>query len=268
MAQMTPVRRQEVIQAAVDILDGLLGDLSREEEQRRAAAGATMLPPPYCKIYEGDAAQLRGDVFRLLGSRRPRVMTDVQGRLEVLRKEVAHTLKLLSPHYRKDEERDPNLAAEYWRCALTGSDLRRALDEDWQLLDQCIRHDEQAEAESPSEKQWVRRLSPEERKYRRRMEAEGLGETLTPPFTHTERAEHHCTHVVNLLAQCCAKAPRPDPVVDEREVARLASRHGIPLDEARRLLWKSEQLLEPPLLEEESPETIKPESPTPQSAGV
>ncbi|MBA7557672.1 hypothetical protein ES705_50441 [subsurface metagenome] len=157
---------------------------------------------------------------------------------------------LLEPHYRVDKERDINLAGEYWRCGLTRVALARALEEDWQFLNQCIEREEEAETRNPNERRWVRELPEKERQRRRQMAAAGLGDALRPTFTGTEKAERFCTHSVSLLSMCCPRTPRPDPVVREEEVARMASRHGIPFDEARRLLWQSEHLLESVLLEE------------------
>jgi len=240
----------EVLRIAADALDRLLRELSREEMGKLAAAGGSDLPPPRCKLYEEEASILRDYTFRLLRNRSPRVRGEVKALLESLRRRVQEQVVLLEPHYRVDDERDINLAEEYWRCGLAQSALARSLDDDWQFLNQCVEREEEAEASKPSERRWVRELPEKERQRRRRMAKEGLGTTLRPPFTGTEQAELFCTHSVNLLAQCCCKTPRPDPVVQEGEVARMASRHGIPFDEARRLLWQSEHLLEPELLEE------------------
>ena len=241
---------EEVLRVAADALDRLLEELSREEMDKLAAAGGSELPPPRCKLYEEEANLLREHAFRLLSNRSPRVRGEVKALLESLRWRVQEQMVLLEPHYRVDKERDINLAEEYWRCGLALAALARSLDDDWQFLNQCVERGEEAEASNPSERRWVRELPEKERQSRRRMAKEGLGTTLRPPFTGTEKAELFCTHSVNLLAQCCPRTPRPDPVVPEGEVARMASRHGIPLDEARRLLWQSEHLLESELMEE------------------
>jgi len=242
--------QEEVLRVAADALDRLLIELSREEMGKLAAAGGSELPPPRCKLYEEEANLLRDHVFRLLGNRSPKVRGEVKALLESLRWRVQEQMVLLEPHYRVDKERDINLAEEYWRCGLALAALARSLDDDWQFLNQCVEREEEAETSNPSERRWVRELPEKERQRRRRMAKEGLGTTLRPLFTSTEQAALFCTHSVNLLAQCCCRTPRPDPVVQEGEVARMASRHGIPFDEARRLLWQSEHLLEPELLEE------------------
>jgi len=249
-AEVKAPPEEEVLRVAADALDRLLRELSREEMGKLAAAGGSELPPPRCKLYEEEANLLREHVFRLLGNRSPKVRGKVKALLESLRWRVQEQMVLLEPHYRVDKERDINLAEEYWRCGLTQAALARSLDDDWQFLNQCVEREEEAEISNPSEQRWVRELPEKERQRRRQMAKEGLGTTLRPPFTGTEQADLFCTHSVNLLAQCCARTPRPDPVVEEGEVARMASRHGIPFDEARRLLWQSEHLLEPELLEE------------------
>ncbi|MBA4358465.1 MAG: hypothetical protein C0405_12160 [Desulfovibrio sp.] len=247
---LAPLRRQAVLRAAQGAIDALIRDLTREEQEKAARAGASVLALPICKRYQTQAALEREHVFRLLRNRSPRVVHDVRRRLETLRREIRHHQAHLEPHYRKDHERDLHLADEYWRCALAHFDLRRALDEDWQFIDDCVRAQEEVEAARPSERQWLRSLPPEERKLRLERWKEGMGESYVPAFTPTERAQYLCLHAAKLLAECCPPLPRPDPVVSEWEAARVAARHGIALDEARRLLWKSEKLLEPELLEE------------------
>lgn len=242
--------KEEALRVATDTLNRLLRELSREEMGKLATAGGSELPPPRCKLYEEEANLLREHAFRLLHNRSPKVRGEVKALLESLRRRVQEQMVLLEPHYRVDKERDINLAEEYWRCGLTQSQLDHALDDDWQFLNECVEREEAAETSNPGERRWVRELPEKERQSRRRMAKEGLGTTLRPPFTGTEKAELFCTHSVNLLAQCCPRTPRPDPVVPEGEVARMASRHGIPLDEARRLLWQSEHLLESELMEE------------------
>lgn len=249
-ANVKALPKEEVLRVAADTLDRLLRELSREEMGKIAAAGGSELPPPRCKLYEEEANLLREHAFRLLRNRSPRVRGEVKALLESLRRRVQEQMVLLEPHYRVDKERDINLAEEYWRCGLTQVALARALEEDWQFLNQCVEREEEAETSNPSERRWVRELPEEERQRRRQMAAAGLGDVLPTPFTGTEKAERFCTHSVNLLAQCCPRTPRPDPVVHEGEATRMASRYGIPLDEARRLLWQSEHLLESELLEE------------------
>ncbi len=249
-AEVKAPPKEEVLRVAADALDRLLRELSREETDKLTAAGANELPPPRCKLYEEEANLLREHAFRLLRNRSPRVRGEVKALLESLRRRVQEQMVLLEPHYRVDKERDINLAEEYWRCGLTQVALALALDDDWQFLNQCVEREEAAETRNPSERQWVRELPEKERQRRRQIAAAGLGETLRPLFTGTEKAKRFCTHSVSLIAQCCPRMPRPDPVVDEGEVARMASRYGIPLDEARRLLWQSEHLLESVLLEE------------------
>jgi hypothetical protein len=251
---LTRPRRQEVLRAAQSALDALLRDLNKEELGKIALAGAAVVPEPTCQCYQDQAALQREHVLRLLRNRRPRAVGDVRSRLETLRREIRAHQAFLEPHYRKDKERELHLTEEYWRCALAQVELRRTLDEDWHFIEECRRREEEAE---PSERQWFRGLSPEERQRRRRLIRQGL---LNP--TPIERAHQVCFHTVKLLSECCPPLPRPDPVVSEWEAARVAARHGIPLDEARLLLWKSEQLLEPELLEEG--ETIQLQSPTPQ----
>jgi len=250
MAEVKAPPKEEVLRVAADTLDRLLRELSREEMGKLAAAGGSELPPPLCKLYEEEASLLREHAFRLLRNRSPRARGEVKALLESLRRRVQEQMVLLEPHYRVDKERDINLAGEYWRCGLTRVALARALEEDWQFLNQCIEREEEAETRNPSERRWVRELPEKERQRRQQMAAIGLADALHPTFTGTEKAERFCTHSVNLLAQCCPRTPRPDPVVHEGEVARMASRHGIPFDEARRLLWQSEHLLESVLLEE------------------
>ena len=240
----------EAHRVGADAIDRLLRELSREEMGKLAAAGGSKLPPPRCKLYEEEANLLREYVFRLLHNRSPRVRDEIRGLLEGLRWRVQEQMVLLEPHYRGDKERDINLAEEYWRCGFTQAALARSLDDDWQFLNQCVEREGEAETRNPSERRWARQLPEEERQRRRRMAKEGLGTTLRPPFTDTEKAESFCTHSVKLLAQCCPRTPLPDPVVKEEEAARMASRHGLPLDEARRLLWQSEHLLESELMEE------------------
>lgn len=236
--------KEDLLRVPADTLDRLLGELTSEETGNLTAAGGSDLPPPRCKLYEEEGDLLRDHVFRLLRNRSPRVRGDVKALLESLRRRVQDQMVLLEPHYRVDKERDMNLAGEYWRCGLTQAALARALDDDWQFLDQCVEREEAAETRNPSEKRWMRELPEKDRHRRREMAAAGMGDALSPPFTGTEKAERFCSHAVSLLAQCCPRTPRPDPVVHEGEVARLASRHGIPLGEARRLLWKSEDLLQ------------------------
>ncbi len=242
--------KEEVLRVAADTLDRLLRELSREEMGKLTAAGGSELPPPRCKLYEEEANLLREHAFRLVRNRSPRVRGEVKALLESLRRRIQEQMVLLEPHYRVDQERDINLAGEYWRCGLTQAALARALDDDWQFLNQCVDREEAAETRNPSERRWERELPEKERQRRRQMAAAGLGDALHPAFTDTEKVERFCTHGVSLLAQCCPRTPRPDPVVHEGDAARMASRHGIPLDEARRLLWQSEHLLESVLLEE------------------
>ena len=241
--------KPELVREAAEILDTTLRDLDRQERERLAAVGVSEPPRPTCKLYEEWAALLRSHIFRLEATRSPRAIADVRGRLETLRRDLNEHLIRLEPHYRQDDERDMNLAGEYWRCAMTESSVRRTLDEDWVFLEDCIRGEQQVEARWPSQREWLKKLPPEERTWRRRMDKEGL--LIRPPFTAAEKQERTCHLAVARLTQCCPKVPIKEPVAEEWEAARLASRHGIPLDEARRLLWKEARIVESLLLEEE-----------------
>jgi len=143
--------KEEALRVAADTLDRLLRELSREEMSKLAAAGGSELPPPRCKLYEEEANLLREHAFRLLRSHSPKVRGEVKALLESLRRRVQEQMVLLEPHYRVDKERDINLAEEYWRCGLAQAALARALDDDWQFLNQCVEREEEAETRNPSE---------------------------------------------------------------------------------------------------------------------